>query len=62
MAAYGVIHALRIDESEDFVRHLGEKFVYVLRRTTEVHFETRRGFGWRRGMRLTSIAATATLT
>lgn len=62
MTAYGVIHAVRIDGPEDFVRHLGEEFVYVLRRTIGVHFETRRWFGWRRGMRLTSIAASATPT
>jgi transcriptional regulator with XRE-family HTH domain len=36
----GTVHARRLDGPEDFVRHPGEEFVYVLTGTIEVHFET----------------------
>lgn len=36
----GTVHARRIDGEEDFVRHPGEEFVYVLTGSIEVHFET----------------------
>lgn len=36
----GTVHARRIDGAEDFVRHPGEEFVYVLRGGVDVHFET----------------------
>jgi transcriptional regulator with XRE-family HTH domain len=38
----GTIHARRLDGPEDFVRHPGEEFVYVLSGTIEVHFDTGR--------------------
>ncbi|WP_399696749.1 helix-turn-helix domain-containing protein [Xenophilus sp.] len=36
----GTVHARRIDGPEDFARHEGEEFAYVLSGTIEVHFET----------------------
>lgn len=36
----GTVHARRIDGPEDFVRHPGEEFVYVLAGTIDVHFDT----------------------
>lgn len=36
----GTVHARRIDGPEDFVRHPGEEFVYVLTGGIEVHFDT----------------------
>lgn len=36
----GTVHARRIDGPEDFVRHPGEEFVYVLTGTIDVHFDT----------------------
>ncbi|MGB3072477.1 MAG: XRE family transcriptional regulator [Ottowia sp.] len=36
----GTIHARRIEGPEDFARHEGEEFVYVLSGTVEVHFDT----------------------
>ena len=35
----GTVHARRIDGPEDFARHDGEEFAYVLSGTIEVHFE-----------------------
>lgn len=35
----GTVHARRIEGPEDFARHDGEEFVYVLSGTIEVHFE-----------------------
>lgn len=36
----GTVHARRIAGPEDFARHEGEEFAYVLTGTMEVHFET----------------------
>ena len=36
----GAVHARRIEGPEDFVRHPGEEFVYVLTGSIEVHFDT----------------------
>lgn len=36
----GTVHARRIEGPEDFARHEGEEFAYVLSGTIEVHFET----------------------
>ena len=36
----GTVHARRIDGPEDFVRHPGEEFVYVLGGSMDVHFDT----------------------
>jgi transcriptional regulator with XRE-family HTH domain len=36
----GTVHARRIEGPEDFARHDGEEFAYVLSGTIEVHFET----------------------
>ena len=36
----GTVHARCIDGPEDFVRHPGEEFVYVLTGSIEVHFDT----------------------
>ena len=36
----GTVHARRIEGPEDFVRHSGEEFVYVLSGSLEVHFDT----------------------
>lgn len=36
----GTVHARRINGPEDFARHPGEEFVYVLSGSIEVHFDT----------------------
>ena len=36
----GTVHARRIDGPEDYARHDGEEFVYILSGAVEVHFET----------------------
>lgn len=36
----GTVHGRRIAGPEDFVRHAGEEFVYVLSGSVEVHFDT----------------------
>jgi transcriptional regulator with XRE-family HTH domain len=36
----GTVHARRMDGPEDFVRHPGEEFVYVLTGSIDVHFDT----------------------
>jgi transcriptional regulator with XRE-family HTH domain len=36
----GTVHARRLDGAEDFVRHPGEEFVYVLTGSVDVHFDT----------------------
>jgi transcriptional regulator with XRE-family HTH domain len=36
----GTVHARRIEGPEDFARHAGEEFVYVLSGALEVHFDT----------------------
>lgn len=38
----GTIHARRVEGPEDFVRHPGEEFVYVLVGSIDVHFDTGR--------------------
>lgn len=36
----GTVQARRVDGPEDFVRHPGEDFVYVLAGIIDVHFDT----------------------
>jgi transcriptional regulator with XRE-family HTH domain len=36
----GTVHARQLEGPEDFVRHSGEEFVYVLSGSLEVHFDT----------------------
>lgn len=36
----GTVHARRIEGPEDFARHSGEEFVYVLSGSVDVHFDT----------------------
>lgn len=36
----GVVHARRIGGPDDFARHAGEEFIYILSGRVEVHFET----------------------
>ena len=36
----GTVHARRIEGPEDYARHEGEEFVYVLSGAVEVYFET----------------------
>jgi transcriptional regulator with XRE-family HTH domain len=36
----GTVHARRMEGPEDFVRHPGEEFVYVLAGSIDVHFDT----------------------
>ena len=36
----GTVHARRVEGPEDFARHEGEEFAYVLSGTIEVHFDT----------------------
>ena len=45
----GIVHARRIEGPEDFARHPGEEFVYVLTGSIDVHFETGNVIQLRRG-------------
>jgi len=45
----GTVHARRIDGPEDFARHPGEEFVYVLAGSIDVHFEDGRVIKLHRG-------------
>src|SRR5512140_3235828 len=45
----GTVYARRIDGPEDFARHPGEEFVYVLTGMIDVHFENGRVVQLRRG-------------
>jgi len=45
----GTVHARRIEGPEDFARHPGEEFVYVLSGSMDVHFEDGKVVRLRRG-------------
>lgn len=45
----GTVHARRVEGPEDFARHPGEEFVYVLSGSIDVHFETGEVMQLRRG-------------
>ncbi|HWI81300.1 XRE family transcriptional regulator [Ramlibacter sp.] len=45
----GTVHARRVEGPEDFARHPGEEFVYVLSGSIDVHFESGQVMQLRRG-------------
>lgn len=45
----GTVHARHLEGPEDFVRHSGEEFVYVLSGSLEVHFDTGQVLALERG-------------
>ena len=58
----GTVHARRIEGPEDYARHEGEEFVYVLSGAVEVYFETGEMVQLAKGDRSTSTAGSATPT
>jgi transcriptional regulator with XRE-family HTH domain len=58
----GTVHARRIEGPEDFARHAGEEFAYVLSGVLEVHFDTGQVVRLARGVQSTMTATSAMRT